>query len=559
MDLIYTNAKREDIGVLKDFSLDLAFGSGENDFEVTVSRGNHVAEAGGYIYIQGTEYGGLIDAIKSDTAEEEVTYSGRTWHGLLNSKILEPDSGEDYLTVSGEANTVLGALISRMGLGDIFQAASTASGINIARYQFARYISGYDGICKMLSSAGAKLHMEHDGFNVIISALPIHDYTQDGVDSDQTTLTVLKTKNKVNHLICLGDGELAERTVVHLYADENGNISRTQTFTGVDEYAATYNYTGAEDEEKLIEGGTERFKELLQQDELKIDVEEIGDIYDIGDIIGASDVVTGISIAVPVSKKIVKIDGDSVTVDVVTNTESARRITTTGEDLSGGGLSPGSVTTDHLADGAVTTPKIADGAVTPAKLSFTPITPLDVYPVGAIYTSTDSTSPAAKWGGTWEKIYADYDVIYTGGNIIYDYLEIAKAVTTPTGLIGAYSDAIFGELFRKYGIPPGYHAAFRLTAQMSGNGAGTLGLYLNNLGMTAGSPWGAATYRAIMASQIYRKDAIVYEPVVGYTTNGINLKYTASADMTGVLRAWDITVHGYYVSDDIVYKWKRTA
>ena len=38
MDLIYTNQNREDIGVLQDFSLDLAFGSGENDFELTVSR-----------------------------------------------------------------------------------------------------------------------------------------------------------------------------------------------------------------------------------------------------------------------------------------------------------------------------------------------------------------------------------------------------------------------------------------------------------------------------------------------------------------------------------------
>ena len=44
-------------------------------------------------------------------------------------------------------------------------------------------------------------------------------------------------KMGVNHLICLGSGELRNRTVVHLYVDGNGNISQTQTFTGLEERA----------------------------------------------------------------------------------------------------------------------------------------------------------------------------------------------------------------------------------------------------------------------------------------------------------------------------------
>jgi hypothetical protein len=32
----------------------------------------------------------------------------------------------------------------------------------------------------------------------------------------------------VNHLICLGSGELQNRIVVHLYVDADGNISQTQ-------------------------------------------------------------------------------------------------------------------------------------------------------------------------------------------------------------------------------------------------------------------------------------------------------------------------------------------
>ena len=338
MDLIYTNQNREDIGVLHDFSLDLAFGSGENDFELTVSRENNVAQAGCYIYIQGTEYGGIIDAVKSDTGTAEVTYSGRTWHGILNSKILEPDSGQAYLTVSGDANTVLSTLIVRMGLGALFQALSTPSGITVKTYQFDRYISGYNGILKMLKTVGAKLRIVHNGTNVVVSAVPVTDYTQDGVSDDQTALTVLKTKNKVNHLICLGTGELADRMVVHLYADAAGNISRTQTFTGLEEYTAVYDYSSVDNEEDLISGGTERFKELLQQDQLDVNFPESDDIYSVGDIVGATDNVTGISIAVPVTKKIVKIEGDLVSVAIETNTESVSAQASTG----GGGSSGGS-------------------------------------------------------------------------------------------------------------------------------------------------------------------------------------------------------------------------
>lgn len=338
MDLIYTNQNREDIGVLQDFSLDLAFGSGENDFELTVSRENNVADSGCYIYIQGTEYGGIIDAVKSDTGTAEVTYSGRTWHGILNSKILEPDSGQAYLTVSGDANTVLATLIVRMGLGALFRALSTPSGITVKTYQFDRYISGYNGILKMLKTVGAKLRIVYDGTNVVISAVPVTDYTQDGVSDDQTALTVLKTKNTVNHLICLGTGELADRMVIHLYADAAGNISRTQTFTGLEEYTAVYDYSSVENEDDLVAGGTERFKELLQQDQLDVNFPESDDIYSVGDIVGATDNVTGISIAVPVTKKIVKIEGDLVSVSIETNTESVSVQASTG----GGGSSGGS-------------------------------------------------------------------------------------------------------------------------------------------------------------------------------------------------------------------------
>lgn len=373
MDLIYANASREDIGVIPDYDFDLAFGSDENDFELKVSQNDHCCEAGYYVYIEGTEYGGIIDAVTSDTAAEEVTYSGRTWHGILNSKILCPDAGENYLTVSGDANTILGTLLSRMGLTTFFSASSAPSGISVSSYQFARYVSGYSGIMKLLKSVSAKLVLSYSGGSVVLSAVPLVDYTQDGLDSDLIDMKIKKATNKVNHLICLGSGELAGRMVIHLYADASGNVSQTQTFTGIDEYTDVYDYSNAEDTAELIKGGTERLKELWQQDDLTVDVNDVADPYDIGDIVGASDDVTGVNIAVPITKKIVRVQNGIVSVDL--ETEIANASGYTGSTGGSGGSSGGGILLG------------------------------DVYPVGAIYMSATATNPGTLFGfGTWEQI-----------------------------------------------------------------------------------------------------------------------------------------------------------
>lgn len=314
MDLIYTNSQKQDIGVLLNYEFDLAYGTDENDFELKVGINDHCCEAGCFLYIEGTEYGGIIDAVASDTANEEVTYTGRTWHGILNSKVLCPDSGQDYLTVSGEANTVLGTLISRMGLSALFDVSSETSTLTLSSYKMERYVTGYDGIRNMLQSVNGKLLMSYNGGKVILSAVPIVDYTDNGFDSDILSFTLKMTARKVNHLICLGKGNLKNRLVVHLYADASGNISQTQSQTGLDEYTAVYEYSSVEDEDELIEAGAKRLSELRKQDELSISLDETDDVFDIGDIVGATDNVTGISIAVPIAKKIVNIQRGIVSI-----------------------------------------------------------------------------------------------------------------------------------------------------------------------------------------------------------------------------------------------------
>lgn len=315
MDLIYTDANRVDLGVIPAYAFDLSFGASENDFAITVGKGVVSLAPKSLAYIEGTEYGGMIDSMKTTTNSESITYTGRTWHGMLNSKVIQPDTGENYLIVSGDANAILSTLVSRLGLSRLFVAAETDSGVNISRYQFTRFCKGYDGIRAMLAKNGAKLKIKWDAESkrVMLSAVPLVDYSADPVDGDMATLSVERNEAKVNHLICLGRGELAEREVLHLYADQNGNIGETQFYTGVDEIVDIYENTAVETVEELRVGGVSRLEELRNNDKAEMDLTETeSPLYDIGDIVGTTDIDSGISISAAVMQKIVKIENGAI-------------------------------------------------------------------------------------------------------------------------------------------------------------------------------------------------------------------------------------------------------
>lgn len=305
MDLIYADENRVDVGVLKDYTFDLAYGSDENNFELSVSTQNNVCKEDYLIYIEGTEYGGIIDSVEIDTENQSIKYKGRTYHGMLDKKILEPNQGQDYYTVSGDIHKVMGDIITRVHLNSIFKV-STKTIKNIT-YKFSRYTTTYSGIKKMLADNGYKLSMIYkDGF-VELEALPIVDYNDDmGLDSDRMNFQIQKTYNLVNHLICLGQGNLKDRQVIHLYLDRNGNVTTSQVYTGIEEITEVFDYPNAESIDELTSKGKEK---LLEQDTNSIDL-TLGDgyVFDIGDKITVTDIITGIEVTRYITKKIVTIN-----------------------------------------------------------------------------------------------------------------------------------------------------------------------------------------------------------------------------------------------------------
>lgn len=271
MDLIYADENRIDQGVMDAYELDMAYGSDENNFTCTIDRGSHCCTEGFFLYVEGEEYGGIVDKVKVNTEKDEITYSGRTWHGILEKKIICPEDGQDYAVFDGEANKVLQTIIDRIDLGDLFEASTEDTGIQIQAFQMDRYIDAYTGICKMLKDADAKLNIIWKNKKVVLSAQLRQDYSQDEeFNTAQVDFTIEKNYRPVNHIICLGQGDLKNRAVIHLFCDENGGIQPYATkdiplqdsdyilgtsrkvMDGEDEVVEILNYPNAEITENYI-------------------------------------------------------------------------------------------------------------------------------------------------------------------------------------------------------------------------------------------------------------------------------------------------------------------
>lgn len=337
VDLIATDASHRDLLAIRDCTLDLAFGEDENDFELAVHDSDVRLEAGAFVYVDGTEYGGIIDSTGGSLESNvpTVTYEGRTWHGLLASRIIQPSSGQDYWTVSGDATDCIQKVIDRIGLDDVMTTSpARASGLTVSSYRFDRYTDAYAGLKKMLESCGGKLRMAYDSGMLRLSALPVATYG--GVDSDLIDYSYDRDWHPVNHLICLGTGEGKDRVVVHLYADGNGEVSQTQSITGLDEVQAVYDYSNA-DRAELLEKGREKLEALQAQGGVDVRIHDGLDL-DIGDLVASHDRLSGIDVTAQVTKKIVKLSHGVLTVSYECGTAGTSRTSLTGtaESTPGG-------------------------------------------------------------------------------------------------------------------------------------------------------------------------------------------------------------------------------
>lgn len=314
-DIVVTDAGGGTPAILRGCKLDVEFGgSGENSLElaVDVESGQRVA-LGSYVYIEGTEYGGIVDESESDSDKAVIRYKGRTWHGILAGKVVMPPSGAARRHASGDANACLLDLIELAGLSGVMTAPADPSGIEVD-YDYPRFCDGYAGARGMLASAGARLAVSYDSVlgMAVLSAVPAKTW-QAGPDSNSATVKVRRVRRCVNHLVSLGEGTGTSRIVRHDYADAQGDVSQVQSLFGVDEITNTYDYSNA-DAERLAESAPQRLRDLQDRGSLKAQLSD-GEGYAIGDTVTGIDVATGDEVTVPVGTVIAVATDDYVTVE----------------------------------------------------------------------------------------------------------------------------------------------------------------------------------------------------------------------------------------------------
>jgi hypothetical protein len=305
-DLIYTDTDHVEQGVLDGYALTMTFGDVENTFDCVFGTQEAPPLVGGcLLYAEDTEYGGIVRAKATSTQDGTTTFSGSTWHGVINEHILCPPAGETHLKLRGDAHTALRTVIEACGIGDWFEVAEGDSGITVSAD--IRYRKAYDSVVAMLAKSRAKLVIKWKRDHAELSVVAAVNHNS--MNSDNANFTISKGYRPPNHMILLGTGEMLERITSELFIDENGEISRTQYYTGLDEVTEKYEDTNAQLAE-LEEKGADKLLELQDVDEIDVSSELVDD-YDVGDYVTATNLDAGQSATAAVtSKTVTLIDGN---------------------------------------------------------------------------------------------------------------------------------------------------------------------------------------------------------------------------------------------------------
>ena len=316
MDLTKTDQYGKPIGYVQNANIDFEIGENEkdsiNDFEIELRRWNWDGsiEYGSRVFSPDTEFGGIVREISTDTDVNVIRAKGDTWRGMMTKKIIQPATGQDYALASGEINEIIKAMVESEFPG-LFYGADTNTGVTLENYQFDRYCTLHAGLVKMLKSVGYRLDIKYKESDVGIagyvkvSAVPINNLSSEYELTNDNNMIFKTDDNRrgINHLICLGKGELKDRIVIHLYADQNGDISQTQYYTGIEEIAAVYDSSGSEYDD-LLKNGMEKINNDKNAMSYDMTMTKIEGAIDIGDIVGGKDYLTGISMQKHINRKI---------------------------------------------------------------------------------------------------------------------------------------------------------------------------------------------------------------------------------------------------------------
>lgn len=141
-----------------------------------------------------------------------------------------------------------------------------------------------------------------------------------GTANEDSPAQITLTDNRmgINHLVCMGAGELQERQRLDLYIQADGSIGKTQYYTGFAERTAYYDYGSVESLDELEKHGTKRLQDLASSQKVEVKAND-GTSIEIGDSVQAS--LRGNVVTTPIVRKVVKITQGVESVNYKTSNE----------------------------------------------------------------------------------------------------------------------------------------------------------------------------------------------------------------------------------------------
>lgn len=325
--LIHADANRDEIGIINDFTqfdaqihhnCELA----DNTFSLIMPIGAWKADKimrGDYVYIDASEFGGIVSAVEKNTSEGTVTIKGPLWRALLATRIIVPPSGAAYKVYS---NTELNAMIADVIGNDysgLFYVPSQSTGVTTS-YQF-RYQTKLFGLSKALLQAGHTLSCIYyaETKRLAVQARACVDYSQYADISSDLGIGMTISAGRIddyNHCIALGTGELEERMVRELWMLDGGiSTTRPAALLEDDIRSMTFDYPNAESEEELLKSASEALLEYAAMSSAQIDLQRAQLDLQLDDIIYTFDRDMNISAYKQVAQRVITITQSGTTIE----------------------------------------------------------------------------------------------------------------------------------------------------------------------------------------------------------------------------------------------------
>lgn len=318
MDIIHAGKDRKEIRIIRriiDFDSVISL-SGKSDYKLTIPSSvykDNPINVGHYIYIDNTEFGGIVDRIVS--LGERIEIYGKNWREYLNKNIIVPEKGKSHYEVYGNASEIIRDLII-----DNFNNFIVEDSNIIVNDSF-RYEYIGEAVKKMLEKENSRLSIVYKNRNVILKPVKIIDWASKYEFNDDYGVLLkvdMDKSNFVNHIVALGKGELENRLVIEAWLLKDGSITYDSTYsdlkyTGVEKITYKLDYPNADGELEIKEKIVEKFKESKGKVKTEMDLSASNLInVDLGDKVSSRERLLNIRSIQIIDTKILKIKENGI-------------------------------------------------------------------------------------------------------------------------------------------------------------------------------------------------------------------------------------------------------